>query len=151
MIRSNRRNRRTAPAPVLVLALLLGICGAAQSRPRALAESEARMIVMEALDPSARNLRGLRLDFYTNTNAPDFYQCDVTWEPTTDVSPVVGSFSVNRATGDVWNPVLCRRIESPGLRRLQKALRKGIGLGDEELRRLTDKPPWPCPGIPMPK
>ena len=54
-------------------------------------------------------------------------------------------YAVNRKTGDVWNSVICQRITSPSLRKLQAALRKSIGLTDMEYRKIKGQGPL-CEG-----
>jgi hypothetical protein len=54
-------------------------------------------------------------------------------------------YAVDRKTGDVWNAVICQRITSPSLRKLQIALRKSIGLTDIEYRTMRRQGPL-CEG-----
>jgi hypothetical protein len=142
MIAGARRKIRSASIPLLALALLLGAGGVGWARVRDVAESEARELVVGALDPSARHLPKLAVDPYVDAKAPapDFYEFAVTWD-NANGSVIVGFFAVNRATGDVWKLVVCRKVERPRLRQLQGALRRKISLSHEELVRLTDKAP----------
>jgi hypothetical protein len=57
-------------------------------------------------------------------------------------------FAVDRQTGEVWESVICQRIASPSLRKLQAALRKRIGLTDEEYRKIKRLGPMCDPGMP---
>jgi hypothetical protein len=75
-----------------------------------------------------------------NSPAPEFYEFAVTWD-NPNGAVIVGFFGVNRATGDVWKLVVCRKVEGLGLKRLQEALRKRITLGRVEFRKLADKTP----------
>jgi hypothetical protein len=110
------------------------------ARTRDLTEAEARQLTIEALDPSARGLPGLALDQYENIKNPDFYEFAVTWDPgEREGSVMVGFFAVSRATGDVWRLVVCRQVDSPGLRRLQHAIRRRIALGKQEYHQLHGK------------
>jgi hypothetical protein len=127
---------------ILALSLLVGAQSIGYARVRDISESEARDLVMGALDPSARALPKLAVDPYTDARSPtpDFYEFAVTWD-NVNGSVIVGFFAVNRATGDVWQSAVCSRVESPGLRRLQDAIRKRIGLSHGEFRRLSKKAP----------
>jgi hypothetical protein len=126
----------------LVPLILPGGYAIAQARTRDLNVAEARELVVQALDPSARKLPGLNLDSRQGSKIPDFDQFEVLWDPGPNPgSAVVGHFAVNVATGDVWELVLCRKRDSADLRRLQQTIRKRIGLGAEELHKLTGKAP----------
>ena len=57
-------------------------------------------------------------------------------------------YAVDRQTGDVWNSVICQRITSPSLRKLQAALRKSIGLTDMEYRKIKRQGPLCECGMP---
>ena len=54
-------------------------------------------------------------------------------------------YAVDRQTADVWNSVICQRITSPSLRKLQAALRKSVGLTDIEYRKIKRQGPL-CEG-----
>ena len=125
--------------PVLVLALL-GTRAPGPARMRELTEAEGRELAIMALAPDARKLPKLSADLYGGLGAPGFYWFEVTAE-VSNASPILGHFAVNRATGDVWDPVWCKKLSSPELERLQKTLRQKIRLGDGELRRLSGKVP----------
>jgi hypothetical protein len=57
-------------------------------------------------------------------------------------------YAVDRKTGDVWNSVICQRITSPSLRKLQGTLRKSIGLTDTEYQKIKRDGPMCEPGMP---
>lgn len=60
-------------------------------------------------------------------------------------------YAVDRRTADVWSAVICKRIKTHALNKLQKALRKRIGLKDDEYERLTRPGPLCEPGMPRGK
>ncbi len=131
------------PTCALVSALLLLETQVlVHARTRDFNVTEGRELAIAALDPSARKLPKLRLDLYQDPRAPapDFYQFEITWD-NPNGSPMIGHFAVNRATGDVWKLVVCRRMESAGLRRLQRTMRRRISLTPKELRQLETKAP----------
>ncbi len=57
-------------------------------------------------------------------------------------------YAVDRRTGDVWSSVICERIATRALTRLQAALRKRIGLTNAEYGRLKRLGPMCEPGMP---
>jgi hypothetical protein len=126
---------------IAVLGTLLNAVAADSARTRDLSVEDARRLVLQALEPTQRTLPGLVLKPSPGAQIPDFYRFEVYWDNPTPGSVVVGNFAVNRATGDVWELFFCKKRSSAELRRLQKDLRKAIGLSPDELRKLTDKAP----------
>jgi len=110
------------------------------ARSRDVTEDEARKLTIQALDPKVRKLPKLSLDNYGTKENLTFYQFAVTWDNPKG-SVMVGFFAVNRVTGDVWKLVVCRRIESENLRRLQLMIRKQINLTSQEYNKFHDKVP----------
>lgn len=139
MITSDKLRFNFRPTPLLALTLLLAWQMVAFARTRDLTTAEGRELVMEALEPEARKLPRLAIEL-EDRKVPGFHEFAVTWD-NPNGSVIVGFFAVNQATGDVWKLVVCRRIESADLRRLQDTLRKRIALGRGELVRLRDKAP----------
>jgi hypothetical protein len=133
--------KRPSDALVAVLVVLLIGSTATYGRTRDLSVDEARRLVIQALYPTQRNLRGLDVGFTQSAKIPGFYRFDVIWDNPDPGSVVVGAFAVNQATGDVWELALCRRKRSRDLARLQQDLRKAIGLTADELRKLRDETP----------
>jgi hypothetical protein len=113
-----------------------------QTSTRDLTEREAGHLVIAALDASARKLPKLALDAYADIKvpAPGFYKFAVTWD-NKEGSVIVGFFAVNRKSGDVWRLVTCNKVTTPDLSRLQKAMRKRIGLRQMDFLPLTDNAP----------
>ena len=128
--------------PLLAFTVLVVAGQEGYARTRDLTESETRQLVMQALDSSARKLPKLAVDPYTDAKSPvpNFYEFSVTWD-NPNGAVVVGFFAVNRATGDVWKLVVCSKVESAHLRRLQAALRRRIKLREDEFRKLKDEAP----------
>ena len=107
---------------------------------RNLTEAEARQLAIHALPPDARKLPKLRLDVMTGLGAPGFYWFEAT-AAVPNGSPVLGHFAVNEATGDVWDPVWCKKISLPDLKPLQRTMRKRIGISGKDVRRLSEVAP----------
>jgi hypothetical protein len=143
MSTSTRRATVRQPLHLAVLVpafILLGWQFTASARTRDLTDAEARALVMATLRPDIVSLPKFGLDPYA-APPPGFYAFEATAEHPDRGSPVIGQFAVNRATGDVWRLVVCEKLDSTSLRQSQAALRKKIGLGPRELRRLSIKAP----------
>jgi len=60
-------------------------------------------------------------------------------------------YAVDRRTGDVWSAVICKRILTPALSKLQNALGKRIGLTNASYEGLRRPGPLCEPGMPRGK
>ena len=60
-------------------------------------------------------------------------------------------YAVDRRTGDVWSSVFCKRITTRALNKLQKAVRKRIGLTNADYEGLKRPGPLCEPGMPREK
>lgn len=60
----------------------------------------------------------------------------------------MGFYEVDPKTADVWNGVICERLESRSLFKLQRVIRKRIGLSDEAHQKTTTIGPMCEPGMP---
>jgi hypothetical protein len=58
----------------------------------------------------------------------------------------IGHFAIDRATGDVWEWVICGSYNSLPLEKAQETLRRRIGLDRTEYKRIRQNPPWCEPG-----
>jgi hypothetical protein len=126
----------------IVVLVLAGGHAIAMARSRDLTESEARELAALALTPTARKLPALTLslDNPLPRSPPTFYWFEAT-AAVPNASPILGHYAVNRVTGDVWDPVWCKKLSTPDLRKSQSTMRKRIGLGAKELRRLSSVAP----------
>ncbi len=120
------------------LALLVTLHqGSSRNERREISEAEARGLAKAALRKEVRNLPDLRLDLQRGyPDRPGFYWFEAT-AFVRDASPVLGHFAVNRRTGDVWDPVGCKKLTSPDLKSAQQSVLKRISMSDRELRRLA--------------
>ena len=57
-------------------------------------------------------------------------------------------YAVDRRTGDVWSSVICQRVATRALTKLQTTLRKRIGLTNAEYEGLRRSGPLCEPGMP---
>jgi hypothetical protein len=53
----------------------------------------------------------------------------------------VGDYGVNGSTGDIWERVGCKRIDSDAVRDLQKRIRKSTGVSAGQLKRIQQTGP----------
>ena len=58
-----------------------------------------------------------------------------------DGSGNLGHFAVDRKTGDLWDAVICERITSPSLLKLQQAVRERLHLTEEECSKIRTPGP----------
>jgi hypothetical protein len=114
--------------------------GSAQTRKLTL--REAQELARAALSKNARTFKHIRFDAYNGyPGRLGFYWFEVTGSVPDNASPILGHFAVSQATGDVWNPVSCRKLASLDLENLQRKMRKRIHLSDQDLDRLSGEAP----------
>jgi hypothetical protein len=127
------------PAVILIAALL---CPTGQSAPRrTITVSEAQELVRALLKPDGwTKLSGFVLyQALFDAEFQDFYFIHAE----SGKPPVaIGHYAVERTTGEVWDWVKCGRFNSPSLNAAQQALRKRIGLTDEEYQRIRKPGPF---------
>lgn len=140
VIGSNRRYDgvvKVVPRILVAVTLLFG-CSSAQSAERRIItpqEANNLMFTMLTADRSTR-ASGFNIDGAYQSD-PGFVIFYVHYGNPSGTSKVV-LYAVDDATGDVWYRAICARLTSPALRRLQRRLRKRIGLthaGYTKLRR----------------
>lgn len=120
----------------LTIIFLLGLCPpvfGAQSRIALVGEEIAHKLAVSTLADSGKHLSGMRFgreeqmgDKMAGSAArgKEFYWFDITANAPDMASPLVGYFAVNKITGDVWDPVTCRKLRSSFIRRFQQQLRQ---------------------------
>ena len=119
-----------------VLCVLAGTRSLAAAAPRKLTVDEARELASQALDQRQSKLPGLTFEPYDDKNFPDYLSFEVLWDnPVPDGSTVVVDLSVDPQTGDVFKRGGCS-ASSPALTKLQKAMRKRIGLSEQEYQKI---------------
>lgn len=110
------------------------------ARTRDLNEREARQLIEAAVGAKVRTLPGFTLEINNNDNVTGFLQFDATFN-NQHGSPVVGFYAVNQITGEVWKLVVCRKVDSAELRRLQTNLHKELQVTAQELKDAWGKAP----------
>jgi hypothetical protein len=95
---------------------------------------EARHLVNLALPEKTKRLPGLTLwlSEEDEVNPPKCLTFDVIWSNPGPGSYHVGFWSVDRRTGEVWTPMLCKRVINKSLRVAQQSIRKRLGATDSE-------------------
>jgi hypothetical protein len=53
----------------------------------------------------------------------------------------IGSYGVNGRTGDIWELIECKRMESKAIAALQKGIRESSGLSQTEINQLRSSTP----------
>jgi hypothetical protein len=71
---------------------------------------------------------------------PEFIHLDAEW-PNPSGSPHIGNFAVNPWTGDAFDADGCKRLSTPLIRKMQKAIRKRSALSAKEYGALRAKKP----------
>jgi hypothetical protein len=133
----------TLCAATLLVATISFALDQSRNGPRLLTEQDARQLVNAAAPKSMTDLPGFGLDMYRRPGCSDFFFFDVLWNnPDPQGSILSGHFAVDLRTGEVWDPLIPKRITSRKLERLQRDLRKKIGLSDSEYKKLRDR--YPC-------
>lgn len=116
----------------------------AQKTSATLSEDHARSLAVSTLTAAARRLPGIRFQEEKRPHPEGFYWFEITANTPNDVSPLLGYFAVNKTTGDVWNPVQCKRLTSSAIRRFQEQLRRKAKISDAEFRQIAATAPcWP--------
>jgi hypothetical protein len=132
---------------VLVIASLF--CATARSEERrSITVSEASELVNALLKPDGwTRLKGFVLyQALFDAEFQGFYFIHAEWDSPSKNSAAIGHFAVERTTGDVWDWVVCGQFNSPSLSAAQQALRKRIGLSDEEYKKIRKQGPFCEPG-----
>ena len=138
-----------------VLLLILGSCAGhneLQRQDSMLSVEEARRLVYEALPDSTKRLPGLTL-WLSDEDKAKPSKCltfDVLWDNRGPGSVHVGFWSVDMRAGEVWTPMLCERVTSGSLRKLQVSLRKKLGVSMSECEESLRHNPC-CTPEPMSK
>ena len=130
---------------VAVASLLLATlpCRADFAREsRTVTKNEAEALVRAALPAKLKRLPQFGMEISQDENNHKFYLAFVYWAGEPQGSMTVGNYDVDTETGDVWNAVSsCDEMDTHALRKLQKMIRRNIGLSDPEYKRIKDKGP----------
>ena len=130
-------------AALAILGLAISPCLADSAREsRTVTKGEAEAPIRAALPAKLKRLPKFGVEISQDSNFPRFYSALVYGEGEPNGSVMVGTYDVDRETGDVWNAVAsCDEMSTAALRRLQKNIRKEIGLSGSEYKRVKSKGP----------
>jgi hypothetical protein len=127
---------------LLTSVLLLTSTGVqGQKTAPVVSEDLAHKLAVSTLTPNARRLPSMRFDREKAPHPEGFYWFEVTANVRDGASPLLGYFAVNKTTGDVWNPVQCRKLASTAIRHLQEQLRQKGAISAAEFHRIADEAP----------
>ena len=119
-----------------VIAASLGLIQAAVARQeRLLAPSEALALADAAYTKRVHSLPGFSIEVDRET--AHFYFFYATWNNPQPGSMMAGFVAVDKATADVWDPVMaCQEIKSATLSQRQRATRASMGLSATAYKKL---------------
>lgn len=132
---------------LLAMSFVCATYAQAQREPAMLTVQEARDLVHEALSKQTKRLPGLTLWLSAEEEAKPS-RCltfDVLWSNPGPGSVHVGFWSVDRRTGEVWMPLVCRHVTNASLRKLQQAIRKRLGVTETEYNQALKHGPCCTP------
>ncbi len=125
---------------ILITELLLLVSVPAQQAPAKrphLAIEQAKRLVISALEENrATKLQKFNLELMKNSLDPTFYFFEATWSNAKGGSNIIGHYAVDPQTGDVWSGIVCDKITSPSLRRLQRSIQSRLGITPSTYRKL---------------
>jgi hypothetical protein len=106
---------------------------------RLLTKEEAFQIVMQAIPKRMKKLPGFSVEAgYTSHLFANVIFFDAFWRNPFPGSGVAGHFSVNLKTGDVCEPINWDKITNSKLMKVQKEMRRRIGLTDSIYHQLRE-------------
>ena len=128
-----------------VCAALLVLCAGAASATsphRHVSQRQAEALVLAALDPPQRKLPKLEAVPDEAHSSAKFMGFTVVWAGEKNGSVVVGTYAVDRDTGDVFGGSSeCDEKKNPRLALIQTRVRAAIHLAPSDYRRVKSKGP----------
>lgn len=111
---------------------------------RTITVNEAQDLVRALLKPDGwTKLHGFVLyQALFDSEFQDFYFIHAEWDSPSGKHVPIGHFAVERTTGDVWDWVKCGQFNSASLAAAQQALRKRIGLSEQDYLRIKKRGPF---------
>lgn len=119
-----------------------GLNGESSPEKRTVTRQEAERLAYEVFDSwGSTKLPKFGLEISPKSIYSGFYTVEATWENPNPGSGIIGHVVVDQRTGDVWDPFSCKFYDSSSLQRLQRQIRKKIGLSEKEYSKLKKAPP----------
>jgi len=113
--------------------------------PHSISSGEAEILIY--LLPEAHEIRkaGMEIGWQRETsqkwNQHDFYFFWVYNAMRSEAGSVtVGTFAVNKHTGDIWHVLLQEQVESQEIKGVQRILRRTHGIDDRKLHKYANRP-----------
>jgi len=123
----------------VLLAITVSVCS--QSKARVLTAGQAESLV-RAVALSETKTRDISIQRGPDTYAPGLPYFSEYGPLNPYGSSLIGHFLVDPRTGDVFDAIVCQEYQFASLAKLQKSIRKQIGLSVAEYRGLKlSKPP----------
>jgi hypothetical protein len=94
---------------------------------------EEHSLLMAAMPPTIAKLPGLVIVPPQTTSGLLFYTVCVPRKP--NACDNIGQYIIDTSTADIWDGKICHEYKNPKLSKLQKAIRKRIGLTPAEYRK----------------
>jgi hypothetical protein len=132
---------------LLVLAAPLETSARPQSAFKLLTQDECRQMILSILKDQGHNMQNPTIelsDLPYDQDFPDFYNIETHDVDVNGNYPSLGSFAVDKRTGDVWDLIVCREYMSKSVTKLQQAIRKRLGITEDKYRKLRRPGPM-CP------
>ena len=130
------------------LRMLLLICALVAvadlgGEPKTLSIADAKRLVYEALPDQTRSLPGLSLEPGKVESDGRCVTFDVLWSNPGPGSVHVNFYTVDLQNATLWRGVMPKLVVGPRVARLQRDLRKGLGIGDRiSPRAIQQSPCW---------
>ncbi len=131
---------------ILVCALIFQLYGQSIAGAKVIPEAEAVHLLRMYLRSQGYDTKKYPLEFDTPHPSADsvkgfyLYYVNITDSQNNLVS-VLGAYGVNAETGDIWERMLCTRVESSAIASLQRQIRDASGLSATELERSRNMNP----------
>jgi len=128
------------PKIACLLLLLLQIMPAEKNR--IIARDEARRLLLQGLQERGYPTRAANfsLEDVDDPYFPNFYSFQ-SYSNLPQRFASTGVFAVNKKTADVWDSLLCKRVESRKIKSVQKKLQEEIGLSAKDYITLSKEEP----------
>ena len=112
----------------------------AKETPRSVSLEQATALVVAALPTKTKQLPEFGIEQFGEDQHSQFYFLTAYWQGAPNGSMIIGNYAVDPSTGDVWDAVMeCSELNTRALRKLQKRIRREIGLSDSEYKKIKSK------------
>ncbi len=107
--------------------------------PSSITKDEASNLLRRYLRSEGYDTKSARLDLemekeLTKISGSTFYLFDA-YANTPQRLVTIGFYGINAETGDIWERLTCKRVESPSIRAIQKQIRKVTHVSSDAFKR----------------